>query len=55
MGLEKMCVPITEVDFMAVKKEELGLDLDRYTRPTKETHCIHPAIPVHIYQRRVVE
>ena len=43
-----MCGPIIEVDVMAVKEEDLGVDLDISIGPTENNHCLHPAIPVHI-------
>ena len=43
-----MCGPIIEVDLMAAKEEDLGVHLDISTGPTEETHCLHPAILVHI-------
>ena len=55
MVSENICGPIIEVDVVAVKEEDLGVDLARSTGPTEETHCIHPAIPVHITRRSVVE
>ena len=51
---EKMCGPIIEVAVMAVKEEDLGVHLARSTGPTEDTHCLHPAIPVHISRRCVV-
>ena len=54
VGLQNMCSPIIEVDVMAVKEEDLGVHLARSTGPTEETHCLYPAIPVHIPQRRTV-
>ena len=55
MGLEKMCGPIIEVAVMAVKEEDLWIELAGSTGPTEETHCLHSAIPVHISRRRVVD
>ena len=52
---EKMCGTIIKVAVMAVKEDDLGVDLDSYTGPTEETYCLHLATPVHIYQRRVVD
>ena len=48
VGLEKMCGPIIEVSVMAVKEEDLGVDLASSTGPTEETRCLNPAIPFHI-------
>ena len=53
--LENMCGPIIKVAVMAVKEEYLGVHLSRSIGATEETHCLHPAIPVHISQRRVVD
>ena len=55
VGLEKMCVPIIEVDDMAVKEDEMLIELASSTGPTEDTCCLHPAINVHISRRRVVE
>ena len=44
-----MCVPIIKVAVMAVKEEDLGVDIARSKGPTEETHCLHPDIPVHIF------
>ena len=55
MGLEKMCVPIIEVAVMAVKEEDLGVDLASSTGPTEDNNCLHPDIPVHIPRRHVVD
>ena len=52
---KKMCGPIIKLAVMASKEEDLGVDLDISTGPTEETHCLHPAIPVHISRRRVVD
>ena len=54
VGLQNMCGPIIEVAVMAVKEEDLGVHLARSTGPTEETHCLHPAIPVHISRRRTL-
>ena len=54
VGSKNMCGPITEVAVMAVKEEDLGVHLARYTGARKETHCLHPDIPIHIYRRRTV-
>ena len=48
VGSEKMCGPIIKVSVVAFKEDDLFIELARYTGPTKETHCIHPATPVHI-------
>ena len=50
-----MCGPIIEVAVMAVKEENLGVDHASSTGPTEQTHCLHPAIRVHISRRRVVD
>ena len=50
-----MCSPIIELSVTAVKEEDLGVDIDSSTVPTEETHCLHPAIPNHIYRRLVVD
>ena len=50
-----MCFPIIELAVVAVKGEDLGVDLDISTGPTEDTHCLHPAIPVHISRRRIVD
>ena len=55
VGSEKMCGPITKVAVMAVKEEDLGVDLASSTVPTEETYLLHPATPVLISQRRVVD
>ena len=39
---EKMCGPITKVAVMAVKEEDMGVDIDSSTGPTEETYCLHP-------------
>ena len=52
---ENMCGPIISLDIMAVKEEDLGVYLARYTGARKETRCLHPAIPVHISRRSVVD
>ena len=49
-----MCEPIIEVVVMAVKEEDLGVHLARSTGATEETHCLHPAISIHISRRRTV-
>ena len=54
VGLEKMCDPIIEVSVMYVKEEDLWSELTIYTGPTEKTHCLHPAIPIHIPRRRTV-
>ena len=38
VGSEKMCGPIIKVSVMAVKKEDLWVQLDRSAGPTKDTH-----------------
>ena len=45
---EKMCGPIIEVAFIAIKEEDLWVDLAIYTGLTEETHCLHLSIPVQI-------
>ena len=55
VGSQNMCGPIIEVDVVAVKEEDLGVHLARSTGPTEETHCLHPAIPIHIYRWRTVD
>ena len=45
---KKMCGPIIEVAFMAIKEEDLGGDIGSSTGPTEDTHCLRPSIPVHI-------
>ena len=55
VGLEKMFGPFVEVAVMAVKEEDLGVELASSTGPTEETHCLHPATPVHISRRRTVD
>ena len=54
VGSEKMCGPIIEVAVMAVKEEDLGVDLSRSKGPNEKTRCLHPATPVHISRRRTV-
>ena len=53
--LKNMCGPITEVDVMAVKEEDPGVELASSTGHTEDTHCLHPALPIHISRRRVVD
>ena len=48
VGSEKMCGPFIEVAVMAVKEEGLGIQLAKFTCPTEDTYCLHPAIPIHI-------
>ena len=55
VGLHNMCGPIIEVAIIAAKEEGLGVHFAIYTVPTEETHCLHPAIPVHISRRRIVD
>ena len=55
LGLENMCSPIIKVAVMAVKEEDLGVNLASSTCPTEETHCLHTAISVYISQRSVVD
>ena len=50
-----MCGSIIEVDVMAAKEEDPWIEIASSTGPTEETHCLHPAIPVHITRRRVVD
>ena len=54
VGSQNMCGPIIEMAVMAVKEEDLGVHLARSTGARKETHCLHPAIPIHISRRRTV-
>ena len=54
VGSKNMCGPIIEVAVMDVKEEDLGVHLARSTGAIKETHCLHPAIPIHISRRRTV-
>ena len=54
-GSDKMCGPFIEVAVMAVKEEDLGVELASSTGPTEGTHCLNPAIPIHITCRRVVD
>ena len=54
VGSEKMCGPFIGVAVMAIKEEDLGVELASSTGPTEDTHSLHPAIHVHISQRRVV-
>ena len=54
MGLEKICGPLVEVAVMAVKEEDLGVELAISTGPTEDTHCLHPAIPIHMSRRSTV-
>ena len=35
VGLDKMCVPIIEVDFMGIKEEDLWIELAGSTGPTE--------------------
>ena len=55
VGSEKMCGPIIEVDVMSAKEEDLGVDLASSIGHTEETHFLHPAIPLHISIRSVVD
>ena len=48
VGLEKICGPLVEVAVMAVKEEDLGVELAISTGPIEDTHCLHPAIHIHI-------
>ena len=48
VGLQNMCGPIIKVAVVAIKEEDLGVHLASSTGPTEETHCLHPATPVHI-------
>ena len=52
---KNMCGTIIKVAIVAVKEEDMGVHLARSTGPTEENHCLHPAIPVHISQRRTVD
>ena len=43
-----MCGPIIKVDVMAVKEEDLGVDIDSSTGPTKETHSVtQPSLSIY--------
>ena len=55
VGSEKMCGPFIGVAVMAIKEEDLGVELASSTGSTEDTHILHPAIPVHISQGRVVK
>ena len=55
VGSHNMCGTIIEVSFMDVKEEDLGGHLASSIGPTEETHCLHPAIPVHISRQRIVD
>ena len=55
LGSDNMCGLIIRVDVMAVKEEDVCIELSISTGSTEETHCLHPAIPVHIYRRCVVD
>ena len=55
MGSEKMCGLIIGVASMSVKEEDLGFELASSTGPTEETYFLHPAIPIHISRRHVVD
>ena len=50
-----MCGPTIKVDVMAVKEEDLWIELASSTDPTEETHCLYPAITVHIPRQHVVD
>ena len=50
-----MYFPIIEVAVMDAKEEDLGVDIDSYTGPTEENHCLHPAIPFHTSRWSVVD
>ena len=52
---DNMCGTIIEVSAMAVKEEDLWVQLSSSTGPTEETYCLHPDIPDHIPRRRVVD
>ena len=52
---EKMCGPIIEVAVMAVKEEDLWIELASSIGPTEETNFLHPAIHVNISRRCVVD
>ena len=54
VGLKNICGPIIKVAVIAVKEEDLGVHLARYTDARKETHCLHLDIPIHISRRRTV-
>ena len=55
VGSQNMCGLIIKVAVMAVKEEDLGVDIAISTGPTEETHLLHPAIPIHISRRRIVD
>ena len=46
VGSEKTCGPIIEVDVMAIKGEDLWIELASSTGPTEENHCLHPGTPI---------
>ena len=48
LELDNMCGPIIKVSVMDVKEDDLWIKLPSYTGPTEETHCLHPAIHVHL-------
>ena len=52
---EKMCGPIIDAYLMAVKEEDLLIDLASSTGPNEENNCLHPAITINISRRRVLE
>ena len=54
VGSEKMCGPFIGVAVMAIKEEDLGVELASSTGSTEDTHSLHPDIHVHISQHRVV-
>ena len=55
VGSEKMCGPIIEVAVMAVKEEDLWIELASSIGPTEETNLLHPTIHVNISRRCVVD
>ena len=52
--LKNLCGPIIKVAVMAVKEEDLRVHLAISIGARKETHFLHPAIPIHISRRRTV-
>ena len=49
VGSDNMRGPFIELEIMAVKEEDLGVELASSTGPIEETHFLCPAIPIHIY------
>ena len=54
-GSENMCGPIIEEAVMVAKEKDLEVDIASSAGTTEETHCLHPYIPVHISQQRVMD